>query len=126
MRIKYLFAPLCSLFIVGSSFAQIPGAAIDVQHYTFAIKLDDANNEIVGNATIDVKFLKDAKDLQFDLVKRKENGKGMLVSAVKENGKSLAFKQDDEAVIINAPAKAGSVHHYVIDYSGVPADGLII
>ena len=126
MRIKYLFAPLCSLFIVGSSFAQIPGAAIDVQHYTFAIKLDDANNEFVGNATIDVKFLKDAKDLQFDLVKRKENGKGMLVSAVKENGKSLAFKQDDEAVIINAPAKAGSVHHYVIDYSGVPADGLII
>jgi len=126
MRIKYLFAPLCSLFVVGSSFAQVPGAATDVLHYTFALKLNDANNEIVGNAAIDVKFLKDAKDARFDLVKKKESGKGMVVYAVKENGKALTFKQEEEEIIIDAPAKGGSTHHYVIDYSGVPADGLII
>lgn len=126
MTIKHLLAPFCFLLTAVSSYAQVPGSAMDVQHYTFALKLSDANNDIAGNATIDVSFIKDAKTVKFDLVKKKDDGKGMMVSSVKENGKALAFKQGADDLVIESAAKAGSVHHYVIAYAGIPADGLII
>ena len=50
----------------------------------------------------------------------------MLVSVITEGSRTVTFLQDSDAVSINSPAKAGSVHSYIIDYAGVPADGLII
>jgi aminopeptidase N len=121
---------LCFLFIsIGFAFkiaAQAPGATIDVQHYNFALKLNDADNSIKGEATITVKFLKNASSFNIDLVKKKSDGKGMLVAQVKENGKAIQFTQNDEAVTLSAAAKINTIHSYTITYSGVPADGLII
>ncbi|WP_183568701.1 M1 family metallopeptidase [Mucilaginibacter sp. SP1R1] len=113
-------------FIALSAHAQVAGSSIDVQHYTFALQLNDADNNIKGQATIAVKFLKNASAFNLDLVKKNGTGKGMLVSAITENGKKLRFVQDSDAVKIYASAKLGSIHQYKINYAGVPADGLII
>lgn len=120
---------LCFLFISIGFFntsAQAPGSAIDVQHYNFALQLNDANNTIKGDATISVKFLKDVNAFNIDLVKKKSDGKGMQVTQVRENGKPVKFTQSDEAVTLSAAAKANTTHSYTITYSGIPADGLII
>jgi aminopeptidase N len=118
-----LFAPLVFSLTVK---AQQPGATIDVQHYRFAITLNDADNVIKGQATVTAKFLKATSNFELNLAKKNNEGKGMLVTALKENGKALKFTQDSDKVIINTKAIAGSVHSYVITYQGIPTDGLII
>lgn len=124
MRKYCLF--LFSLILSLSAKAQQPGAPIDVQHYKFALQLNDANNNIKGQATVQVKFLKTVNAFSLDLVKKKANGKGMLVSSVTEQGKPLSFKQDSTHLVITAKANTSSAHTYTIKYSGIPADGLII
>ncbi|MEZ2336036.1 M1 family metallopeptidase [Mucilaginibacter sp. RCC_168] len=119
---------LSSAFLILSmaAKAQVPGAVIDVQHYNFALQLSDADNNIKGLATVDVKFLKNTSTFNLDLVKKNAEGKGMQVSAITEKGKKLRFVQDSAAVKIYSNAKTGSLHSYKISYTGVPADGLII
>jgi aminopeptidase N len=119
------FAMMC-LFFSLSIYAQAPDATIDIQHYNFALQLNDADNSIKGEATIAVKFLKDASSFKLDLVKKKTDGKGMLVTQIKENGKPVKFTQSDDAITLSAAAKKATTHSYTITYSGTPADGLII
>lgn len=114
-------------FVIGfSAEAQSPNSTIDVQHYIFALQLNDADNTIKGEAIIAVKFLKDVNSFDLDLVKKKSDGKGMLVTQVKEDGKTIQFTQSDEQITLSASAKANTTHKYTISYSGIPADGLII
>ncbi len=120
------FFYLLFIFAGLSAQAQVPDATIDVQHYSFNLQLNDADNVIKGQAEIQLKFLKDAGSFKLDLVKQNGTGKGMLVSGVKENGANLQFQQDNDALDITDAAKAGSEHTYTITYSGVPVDGLII
>ncbi len=120
----YLIYLLVSLGIFAK--AQSPGAVIDVQHYGFSLQLNDQNNTIKGHAEIKLKFLKDAASFNLDLVKQNETGKGMLVSSVTENGSSLQFQQDKEMLNITTSVNSGTEHTYMITYSGVPVDGLII
>ncbi|MDN5289074.1 MAG: family peptidase [Mucilaginibacter sp.] len=123
---KYI-AFFSAFFIVHSGvYAQVPGSAIDVQHYSFALQLNDANNNIKGQATVTLKFLKNATEFHLNLIKKNSTGKGMLVSAITENGKKLKFVQDTDAVNIYTKGKANSIHNYKLSYAGVPADGLII
>jgi aminopeptidase N len=124
---KIYFLQLCLLWI-GCLLAQAqsPGATIDVEHYNFTLQLNDENNTIKGQAEVKLKFLKDAGSFRLDLVKQNETGKGMLVSSVTENGTNPQFQQDKDAVNVTTSAKAGSEHSYVITYTGVPVDGLII
>jgi aminopeptidase N len=120
-----IFAALSFLFCLSAN-AQVPFAGIDVQHYTFRLALNDANDTIKGQATVDIKFLSNQNSLQLNLVKPNAKGKGMLVSSVTESGKNLSFSQDSDVVHINSGSKAGSLRSYTISYKGVPADGLII
>jgi aminopeptidase N len=106
--------------------AQVPGSSIDVQHYNFALQLNDADNNIKGQATIAIKFIKDGTSFDLNLIKKNSTGKGMLVSAITENGKKLKFVQDSDAVKIFTNAKSNSTHSYRVSYTGIPADGLII
>jgi aminopeptidase N len=122
---SYLFFFL--LFFGISAKAQVTFPDIDVQHYTFALTLNDANNDIKGKATISIKFLNNVSKFQLNLIKKNStNGEGMLVSSVTENGKILKFLQDEDDVTIFSSAKNNSTHTYAISYSGIPADGLII
>ena len=116
---------LCSFFCLSAS-AQSPGAIIDVQHYSFNIQLNDKNDTIKGQAEINLRYLKDAGSFQINLVKQKGDGKGMLIGSVTENGKPVSFRQNADDVTITTDGKAGTGHKYIIAYSGIPADGLII
>jgi len=125
--LKRYLSPLNILLLLSAAAcAQVPGSSIDVQHYAFAIQLNDNNNNIKGEATVDIKFLKNANTFQLNLVKAQGSGMGMTVSAITENGKKVQFVQDSDAIKISTMAKANSLHSYTITYSGVPADGLII
>jgi aminopeptidase N len=119
------FLLLLPLFYLSAN-AQAPGAVIDVQHYRFTIQLNDENNNIKGQADIAVKFLKKTTSFHIDLVKKNSSGKGMLVSRVSENGKTIRFKQDSDAVNIYTTGALNTTHTYSIIYEGIPADGLII
>lgn len=124
---KYTIALLATSFLFSfSAKAQVPGLPIDVQHYTFALQLNDADNNIKGEATVAIKFIKDVSSFSLDLVKKNSAGKGMTVSSITENGKTLKFEQDSDAVKIYTLVKAPSRHSFVISYEGIPADGLII
>jgi aminopeptidase N len=125
LRIRKIIA-IALTFTAFTAKAQIPGSAIDVLHYNFALQLNDADNNIKGQATISVKFLKNAPEFNLNLVKKSSTGKGMLVSAVTENGKKLRFVQDSDVVNIYTGAKLNSIHNYKVSYAGIPADGLII
>ena len=121
-KLYFIFIVLCGF----SAKAQTQFAAIDVQHYNFAIQLNEENDIIKGQATVSIKFLKDVSSFQLNLVKKNATGKGMLVSRITEEGRAITFSQDSDLVNINAIAKANSLHNYTIVYQGVPADGLII
>ena len=116
------------LFLVSSSAAkaQVTFKDMDVQHYTFAIGLNDANDNIKGKADVTIKFTGNVNEPELNLVKKNSTGKGMLVSSINEDGKALKFVQDSDVIHILSPAKINTTHTYTINYSGIPADGLII
>jgi len=102
---------------------------IDVQHYNFAISLNDTNNVIHGNAVIDFIAKQNADKVYFDLVSLdKATGEGMKVVRVVENERELKFDQDKNHLDIyfNIPLKINQEKNISITYEGVPADGLII
>ena len=103
--------------------------AIDVQHYRFAISLNDSNNIIHGNAGIDFIAKQNDDKVYFDLVSLdKATGEGMKVLHVLENERELKFDQDKNHLNIyfNAPLKINQEENISIIYEGIPADGLII
>lgn len=121
------FVLLTALLIINVVRAQQqPDTTIDVQHYRFALAINDSNNVIKGEAVVTIKFLQDVSALKLDLVQQKPGGKGMLVSAVAQDGNNVSFVQDTQHVVIQSVAKAGQVASYTIKYEGIPADGLII
>jgi aminopeptidase N len=128
MAQKNRFAFFLFSFLMACTFAkaQTRFPTIDVQHYRFAIQLNDANDTIKGQAKVRIRFLKDVNSFQLNLVKTNRQGKGMLVSGVTEGDKNVAFKQDSDVVNISAAAKSNSIHSYTLIYQGIPADGLII
>ncbi|WP_295793437.1 M1 family aminopeptidase [Mucilaginibacter sp.] len=138
-----------ALAMLGCMLSKVQAQAptFDVQHYRFAIQINDSNDTLKGQAKIRIKFLKNISAFQLDLVKQQAAGdtasnsgsthvrnnktvstagKGMLVSSVTEDGKNIAFTQEAEKLNINATAAAGSEHSYTVNYAGIPADGLII
>ncbi|MHB8206149.1 M1 family metallopeptidase [Mucilaginibacter sp.] len=127
MRRGFLyFGSILFLFSSSAAKAQVAFKDIDVQHYKFAIALNDANDNIKGKAEVTIKFTGNVNEPELNLVKKNSTGKGMLVSSVDENGKALKFVQDSDVVHILSPAKNNTTHTYIINYSGIPADGLII
>ncbi|MDB5002842.1 MAG: family peptidase [Mucilaginibacter sp.] len=126
MKTKRIFLSLGCIWCCLNAQAQVPGSAIDVQHYGFNIQLNDANNSIKGRADIAVKFLTTPGSFHINLVKKNSKGWGMTVSRVLENGRSVKFQQDSDVVNIYTKAIQSTTKIYSVIYEGVPADGLII
>ncbi|MES1161368.1 MAG: M1 family peptidase, partial [Bacteroidota bacterium] len=123
-----LFLPL---FFVLSIFcapvkAQFYNGIVDVLHYEFSLRLNDADNDIKGEAAITLLFRKDASSFTLDLVKKNSSGKGMTVSSVTEGDKAIPFTQDSDRILLHSSGRQGQQHIYTIRYEGIPADGLII
>src|SRR5262245_42473209 len=78
------FALLLPLTAEADTYPRQPG--IDVQHYVFRIGLTDNSNELTGETTITVRFLRDGvADLSLDLTSVTA-GKGMTVQSVRRGG----------------------------------------
>ena len=105
--------------------------SIDIIHYAFELNLSDNTDEISGKATILVLFkTNDVRQIRLDLVNKTEqrSGKGMVVESVIYNNIKAEFKHQDDALFIQlgGPAEKDKVYKVVIQYKGVPADGLKI
>src|SRR5262245_26763141 len=122
---KNFFFLIISVFVFNKIFAQL-NPAIDVQHYRFAIRLNDSNNIILGQATITIRFKQNADNVWLDLEQKRKDRKGMTVTSVTKNGVDVNFLQDSQHVIIKDAATTGAENIYAINYYGIPADGLII
>lgn len=104
---------------------------VDVLNYVFKIELSDSTDEIVAEATVDVRFLVDGNsELRLDLTNASPalQGKGMTVSRVISDGKAVVYRHEKNAVLIKLPSasKAGQRSKYTIFYNGVPETGLKI
>ncbi len=129
MRINFIFLFGLSFFFnaVAAQEKHSYNPFIDVQHYTFALEVNDANDEIKAEAEITVLFLKATNIISFDLIGMNEKGRGMIVNAVKENEAGVAYEHAAKILKIelSKPSKAGETRRYKISYGGAPADGLV-
>jgi aminopeptidase N len=101
---------------------------VDVIHNAFRLTLRDENDEIEGNATVDVKFVKDGvAEFTLDLTSPSSR-KGMTVSAVTCGGTSAKYEHKDNRlhIALDPPAKGGEQRAFTVAYRGVPASGLRI
>jgi aminopeptidase N len=119
---------LLASFALADNYPRQP--AIDIQDYLFKLELRDDTNRIEGQTQVDVLFRTDgASQIFLDLVGKSADGKtGMVVSKVMSAGKLLVFRHESNRLLIDLgqASKAGERRLITVDYSGVPADGLII
>jgi aminopeptidase N len=103
---------------------------IDVQHYAFALELQDRDDRLAATATIDLLFTRDGEStLRLDLVNQEAaTGKGMTLERVTADGAALAYTHQGNAVTITLPRPSarGQRLRVEVAYAGVPASGLKI
>ena len=122
MRIIFL-----SVFTSCFQFLAFTQNNIDVLGYKFKIGLNDVNDTIYGVAEIKVKFLHPASEVSFDLTKVKDNGKGMKVGKLQgSNIRSSIYNEESFRILLSQNMNAGDTATFIVPYSGIPADGLII
>jgi aminopeptidase N len=128
---KRIFCIIIFSLIISGIFAQdkyLRNSKIDIIHYDFSIILNDSTNRITATASIVAKNLKSVQPVNFDLKGVNPEGKGMKVSEVSLNGipASWKHKADKLEIIVDRKADKADTLIFKINYSGIPADGLII
>jgi len=110
---------------------------VDAVHYVFRLGLSDQSNEISGETTVTVRFLRDGiADLNLDLTSR-SIATGMTVQSVRRGGwietpgpasDNLAFTHAGNRlhVVLPPQSRAGQEFAFTIRYRGTPAAGLRI
>jgi aminopeptidase N len=121
---KILFT-VCFISAFISANAQ---SKIDVLHYKYEIELSDMSDSIKGKASIQIKFNQETDNFSLDL-KAVSHGKGMLARPYLEGDTvNLIGKQSTNKLDIKLlqPAQKDAIKTIIIDYKGIPSDGLII
>ncbi|RYZ19764.1 MAG: M1 family peptidase [Chitinophagaceae bacterium] len=99
---------------------------IDVQHYRFHLKLSDSTDRIEGEVRMDILFPQETSGFTLDLVGPKGN-KGMTVTEVASYANKKWRQEGDKIrVDFDHPVRPGQKYLFLVKYSGIPADGLII
>lgn len=100
----------------------------DVLHYEFYIAINDSTDRIEGRAKIQVIFKEVTDSISFDLTGLMTGGKGMRVTSVTQSADKIKWEQGKEnlMVFLNTRAKKNDTLEFIVEYSGIPADGLII
>src|ERR1035441_2716717 len=117
---------LCASLALADNYPRQP--AIDVLHYTFRIVLSDANDEVAGETTVDLRFLQaGVTHFALDLTSLKD-GKGMTVAQVTSRGATLPFRHsaDRLAITLDSAPEPGESRQFTVKYRGVPGAGLHI
>lgn len=105
--------------------------AIDALNYAFRLQLSDTSDAIVGELTLDLRFLASGvRAVRLDLVNAgpAHDGKGMQVSGVALNGAAVPFTHANDELLIPLPTPPAVQQRaqLVVRYSGKPATGLLI
>ncbi len=120
-KIFFLIAVLCSGVF---AFSQ---TSIDVLHYKFNIGLNDVNDTVYGVAEIKVRFLKQTNELTFDLTNPANTGKGMKTGKIEgPSVRRVVGSFESITIQLSKTFSIGDTASFIIPYSGIPADGLII
>lgn len=101
---------------------------IDVLHYRYEIELSDMSDSVKGKASIQIKFNQETDNFSLDL-KAVSHGKGMLARPyLEEDTVNLIGQQSTNKLDIKLlqPAKKDDIKTFIVDYKGIPSDGLII
>jgi aminopeptidase N len=101
---------------------------VDAQHYTFRLTLRDDTDEIAGEATTDLRIVRDGvTEFTLDLASA-AGGKGMTVAAVTSNGATVKYvhEADRLTIALDPPPKPGERRSFTVRYAGVPAGGFRI
>jgi len=100
---------------------------LDVLGYHFEIKLNDTSDVIHCITNIEIEFLKEVDQFHLDLSYKPEEGTGMLVQQITEDGRAVKFLQENDQIWLSIPlTQQGAKRNYRISYNGIPSDGLII
>ncbi len=122
----YLFLCLFVPLVLADTYPRQSG--VDAVNYVFRLTLSDDTDEIVGEATIDLRFIKDnLTDFMLDLASV-NGGKGMSVSEVQSGNAPLRFTHEADRlrIMLGSTSKAGERRQFTLKYRGVPAAGLRI
>jgi aminopeptidase N len=127
-RILYILLFLYSYSILAGSDGYKRNPSVDVTHYEFSVSVSDSNNLIIGHAVISVSYSSPVKTLSFDLRNINAEGKGMKILDLEYDKGAVQWVHSGDKIVItlNDQALAGTGGEFTIDYSGIPADGLII
>ena len=121
---RIILLSLMHFCFVGFGFSQ---NNIDVLHYRYEIRLNDNNDTVYGIAKIKVRFLQASSEIGFDLTKAKNDGKGMNTGTIQgTNIRGHMHKEETLRIILSKTMSVGDTATFVISYSGIPSDGLII
>ncbi len=129
MRKYFLIvALLLKLQILSANDGYIRKTYADILHYEYNLLLNDTTNRIEGKALIQIRFLRETDSIQLDLMSANESGQGMRVSNVSQGPQNVNWKQGIETLIIyfKNSTQQNDTLEFTINYSGIPADGLII
>ncbi len=100
----------------------------DVLHYEFALSINDSTDRIEGRAKILLKLDNNSDSVYFDLMCKNLKGKGMEITRVTAIKADVTWKHnfDRLTVYFKRHALKKDTLEFVIEYGGIPADGLII
>jgi hypothetical protein len=117
LLLLFVFTQFICVFIQG----QIVG--LDVKKYRIELAVSDSSNEIVVSQQIDFMWAKSTGALfpVFNLIQQKSAKKGMLVTAITQDGKPITFIQRNDSLIVKnmSPSKE-NLYSIQISFSGIP------
>jgi aminopeptidase N len=104
---------------------------IDIKHYTFQLRLNDSNDEIIGTTQVTVNFKQAGmQNFRLDLINKttEKKDKGMVVDGVSILNAAVNYTHENDALIISLPKNsvANETITFTIKYHGIPFDGLRI
>src|SRR3954471_22527973 len=103
---KSIALALFTTFAFADNYSRQPG--IDAQHYIFRVSLSDITDQITGEATVDLRFLREGiANAALDLTSLKD-GKGMTVTEVTSAGAPVRYTHATDRLTLNfSPPQPG-------------------
>lgn len=111
-------------FVNATYFCQIN--QIDVKEYRFNIHVSDAYDTISIQETVSFFWKDKTKPPCLNLTSVKKNGKGMKINEIKKGGKKIEFIHKMDTIYLIGLSYSEELFEFEINYSGIPADGLVI
>jgi len=101
---------------------------IDIENYRFELTLSDETDVVLGRTTVSLRFTNNGvTELPLDLIGVGEDDRGMSVQRVSAQGAELDWVHEADLLTISLAeaGRSGLRVDVVVEYSGVPASGLV-